>query len=361
MFESIRKNKEKGGSMLGVHVGLQPVLIQEYNDTFELIVVEVKVADRDVRVISGYGPQENWDLEERTPFYNSLEEEISAAELQGRSVIIAMDANAKLGPELVPGDPYEKSPNGSLLSVIMERHALCVVNGTVEKREGLITREKRTTLGLKQSVIDFVIVSSDLIEHIESIHVDEKRIHVLTKNVKNKNGLECIQSDHNLIQTMLRLRWSPQECKVVEVFKYNDKEAKEKFKKLTTDTKQLSSIVDKDKPLDIVTKQLLKRINGFVHECFSKVKLTDKPNKDLERLYNKRTVLRTKSDAESKKQLESVESELCKKYSEVMFQKIMTEVKGMEDSEDGGFNSGRLWKLKKKLSPKVSDPPTVNS
>ena len=158
---------------------------------------------------------------------------------------------------------------------------------------------------------------------------------------------------------MLRLRWSPKECKVVEVFKYNDKEAKEKFKKLTTDTKQLSSIVDKDKPLDIVTKQLLKRINGFVHECFSKVKLTDKPNKDLERLYNKRTVLRTKSDAESKKQLESVESELCKKYSEVMFQKIMTEVKGMEDSEDGGFNSGRLWKLKKKLSPKVSDPPTA--
>ena len=42
-----------------------------------------------------------------------------------------------------------------------------------------------------------------------------------------------------------------------------------------------------------------------------------------------------------------------------MFQKIMTKVKGMEDSEDGGFNWGRLWKLKKKLSPKVSDPPTA--
>ena len=27
--------------------------------------------------------------------------------------------------------------------------------------------------------------------------------------------------------------------------------------------------------------------------------------------------------------------------------------------EEGGFNAGRLWKLKKKLSPKVSDPPTA--
>ena len=68
--------------MLGIHVGLNPVLIQEYNDTFELIVVEVKVADRELRVITGYGPQENWDIQERTPFYNLLEEEISAAELQ---------------------------------------------------------------------------------------------------------------------------------------------------------------------------------------------------------------------------------------------------------------------------------------
>ena len=57
--------------MLGVHVGLQPVLIQEYNDTFELIIVEIKVADKEVRVITGYGPQENWDLEERTSFYTS--------------------------------------------------------------------------------------------------------------------------------------------------------------------------------------------------------------------------------------------------------------------------------------------------
>ena len=102
VFESIRKNKEKGGSMLGVHAALKPVLISEYNETFELIVVEIVIASKEIRVITGYGPQENWDNSEKTPFYNALEDEIVASELQGRSIIIAMDANAKLGPDLVP-------------------------------------------------------------------------------------------------------------------------------------------------------------------------------------------------------------------------------------------------------------------
>ena len=42
-----------------------------------------------------------------------------------------------------------------------------------------------------------------------------------------------------------------------------------------------------------------------------------------------------------------------------MYNKIKNKVAGMDDSEDGGFNAGRLWKLKKKLSPKMSDPPTA--
>ena len=57
VFKSIRKNKEKGGSMLGVHIGLEPVLVSEYSDTFELLVNEVEIANKDIGVITGYGPQ----------------------------------------------------------------------------------------------------------------------------------------------------------------------------------------------------------------------------------------------------------------------------------------------------------------
>ena len=60
IFEAIRKSKIKGGSILGVHVDLKPVLVKEYSESFELIVVEVEIGTTRVRVMTGYGPQENW-------------------------------------------------------------------------------------------------------------------------------------------------------------------------------------------------------------------------------------------------------------------------------------------------------------
>ena len=68
IFEAIRKNRKKGGTAIGVHTSLNPVLIQEYNEEFELLVVELKVQNKEIRVISGYGPQENWPEAERTQF-----------------------------------------------------------------------------------------------------------------------------------------------------------------------------------------------------------------------------------------------------------------------------------------------------
>ena len=67
IFEAIRKNKEKGGTMLGIHKSLNPVLIEEYSETFELLVTEVKVVGKEIRVITGYGPQESWSDVEKCP------------------------------------------------------------------------------------------------------------------------------------------------------------------------------------------------------------------------------------------------------------------------------------------------------
>jgi hypothetical protein len=38
---------------------------------------------------------------------------------------------------------------------------------------------------------------------------------------------------------------------------------------------------------------------------------------------------------------------------------MKAQLKGCTDSEEGGFNTGALWKLKKKLSPKQTEPPTA--
>lgn len=172
IFEAIR-SKEGGGTMLGIHVGLQPVLICEYNTTFELLVVEVKTNDRRARVLTGYGPQETRNIEEKMLFFNAVEEEVSKALSEGISVILMGDLNNKLGKDHIKDDPKEQSENGTILSGIIARHALCVVNGLGQRVTGTITRQRSTTNGDEKSVIDFVIVSQDLEDMIESMHTGE--------------------------------------------------------------------------------------------------------------------------------------------------------------------------------------------
>ena len=121
IFEAIR-NKKDGGTLVGVHKALKPMLIKEYSEEFELIVVEIKVANKEMRIITGYGPQETWPEKERMPFFLALEEEISKAEMLGKSIILQMDANSKLGPEIIELDPHSQSHNGRILANIIERH-----------------------------------------------------------------------------------------------------------------------------------------------------------------------------------------------------------------------------------------------
>ena len=359
IFEAIRKGKSGGGSMLGVHVGLEPVLIRECSDTFELIVVEIKVSSTSMRIITGYGPQENWCEEEKMHFFTALEEEIAAAELEGKEVIITMDANSKLGPKHIEGDPHQISENGKILEGIVQRHALIVANGLKDKREGVITRQRSTENGVEKSVIDLVLCSNNLAEHIESIHTDDERKHVLTKNVKVGKVVKHIESDHNIINTKLNITWIKKENPVLEIFKYKDVKAQEYFKDETTKTTELTKIANMNKPIQIVTNKFIKRLKGFIHKCFKKVKIKDTDDKKLEEMYNKRRVLRNKTDEISKTMLEDLNIKLASEYSDKMTKTILNEIKGITKSDEGGLNTGKMWKLKKKLMPRIQEPPTA--
>ena len=175
IFEAIRKNKEKGGTMLGIHKSLEPVLIEEYTESFELVVAEIKVANKEIRLITGYGPQETWTDDEKMPFFVALEEEVSKANMSNKSIIIQIDANSKLGPTYIEKDPKPMSPNGTILAGIIERHALIVANGVRNKCTGVITRKKITKNGIQESAIDLVLISSDMLQHLLSIHIDEEK------------------------------------------------------------------------------------------------------------------------------------------------------------------------------------------
>ena len=85
----------------------------------------------------------------------------------------------------------------------------------------MITRQRCTENGVEKSVIDFVVVSSDLIKHIEYMHIDEERVNVLTKLTKSKRGKTTkVESDHNLTETKLNISWNAKEDDPIEVINF---------------------------------------------------------------------------------------------------------------------------------------------
>ena len=358
IFEAIRR-KPKGGTMIGIHKALNPMLIKVYEEEFELLVIDIEVANRQIRIISGYGPQENWPECDRLPFFLALEAEVVKADMEDRSVYIQMDANSKLGPEVVKEDPHHQSPNGKLLYGVLERHGLLVANAFQTKCQGAITRKRITKKGKEESIIDFIFISPDLETEFESLVIDEERKHVLTKVVKTKKGTKKVESDHNVLVSKLKFDWNKNIRKDrVEIYNLKNKKCQAAFKEITSKPGILSSIFQKDNDLNVCTKKFIKRLNGCIQEAFKKIRISDKRNDEIEKLFGRRRDLKNKTDEESKEELKNVEDELADKCAQDNHDKIMEEIAGIE-CDAGGTHSGKLWQLRKKLCPKNRDPPTA--
>ena len=114
IFEKIRKDCGGGGLLTVVHKNLEPISVGE--DTGEeVLVVEAKLANRKVRLINAYGPQETETEDKKKSFFNKMDEEIKGAKIAGTMVCVELDANSKLGSELNPGDPHPQSKDGKHL------------------------------------------------------------------------------------------------------------------------------------------------------------------------------------------------------------------------------------------------------
>ena len=157
------------------------------------------------------------------------------------------------------------------------------------------------------------------------------------------------------------MKWEKKEKREkVEIFNFKSKSGQQKFKDMTSRKGVLSDIF-KNEEMDLasMTKKFMKKIIRILHQCFDKVRVKDNVDKEITNLFDKRRSLRSKTDSNSKKELLKVEEKLADKCAKNNYLKIKEELKGMESEAE--MHPGKLWKLKKKLSPKSMDPPTVGS
>lgn len=83
--------------------------------------------------------------------------------------------------------------------------------------KGVITRIRETINNIEKSAIDFVLMSADLSNFIDSMLIDKERKHVLTKITKSK----VIKSDHNVLISKMKFKWNKKEnIKRREIFNF---------------------------------------------------------------------------------------------------------------------------------------------
>ena len=116
-----------------------------------------------------------------------------------------MDANAKLGPELIKSDPNQRSGNGELLIELCERNNLVICN-TTYLCQGVITRQRVTVNGVEKRK-DYFILWLKSFKNI--LHQSFKKIRITNKQINNvevpnlMNAKSKIAMKMNEIQEML--------------------------------------------------------------------------------------------------------------------------------------------------------------
>ena len=235
-----------------------------------------------------------------------------------------------------------------------------MANGVRGKYSGVITRERITKDHIERSAIDLVCLSEDLVECLELVKIDEDKTHCLESIQRTKKGIKISKSDHNSIISKFNIKWNRKVKKPkVEMYNLKNKEAQVKFTNMTSKEGILSNIIDTEKDVTKVTKTNHRRLKGCVRQCFDKVRISEhNGNSDIIQLFDERRVLRTKTDKDSEKRLIKVEEELADRCAEDNMKKIEAELQDIE-CEEGGFNMGKLWKLKKSLFPYNKEPLTA--
>ena len=104
LYSLLRTNSGGGGLLIGALKDLQPNWVGQGDDQAEYIVIEVWFEGFPVRILNGYGPQECDDVERKKKFWESVDREVKNAVNAGAGMIIQMDSNSHLGPNLIKDD-----------------------------------------------------------------------------------------------------------------------------------------------------------------------------------------------------------------------------------------------------------------
>ena len=231
-----------------------------------ILTIQVEIGNRNLRIINGFRPQKDEDSKQNLGFWQELESEIMNAKDNDCMIIIEMDANAKVGKEIIKDDPNDMTSNGKIMLDIIERQNLFIANAE-DMCDGVITRERVVETKVEKSVIDYIIMCEKMKSFLMVVKIDDDRTHVLHRHIKSKSGTKIINSDHNILYSKFYITFNRKPSKIrTEFFNFKCEESKKKFFMETSTNTGLSTCFDED--FETGSNKFLKLLNRTYYKCF---------------------------------------------------------------------------------------------
>ena len=279
IYELNRKNRNGGGLAIGVLENLKPVWISEGDDITEVLVVEVDICGLKLRCVGGYGPQENDNIEKKKLFWEKLSTEVDDAMENEAGFILQMDGNLWAGPEIIKDDPNPCNMNGKLFKGFLQKYPQLRVVNSLDLCQGLITRKRITSKRTEIAVLDFFVVCTRVLPHVERMCIDEEKSYVLSNYgcVGGKNYKR--DSDHNTLYMDLSLQIPVYREERKEIFNFKNRECQEVFFNLTEHSTSLRDCFQNSTSIDKQGKKWFKTLQGMFSTSFKKIRITKKQKK----------------------------------------------------------------------------------
>ena len=326
-----------------------------------------------IRIINAYGPQEDDEIQDVLGFWQEIEGEVIRAKDENCYILIQMDANAKVGKNIIKEDQHSISSNGRIMLDFIERQCL-IISNSMDICKGVVTREREFENRVEKSTIDYIITCEELSEFITEMMIDEDRIHTLSRFIKKKTGNRIIKSDHNILLANFSVTFNrmPRQIRK-EHFMFKCVESKKLFLEETNTTKLLSSSFKQADDFPQCTHKFFKNLDSIFHKCFKKVRIRSGHKKSqgdtsIQEKLNDKTAMNVlllnnkgKTTEEiAKTKLEDIENKLIEETANKNA-KIVREHLEQIETQEGTFLNLGFWKLKQKLRPGSKDPPMAKN
>ena len=355
IFELVRKNRDGGGLAIGCIKELHPTWVREGTDTVESISIDIFLKNLKIRCCAAYGLQENDLIENKTAFWEYLDQEVGLARNSGGGFILHFDGNLWAGKNIIPGDPRPQNRNGKLFEDFLTRNPHLVVVNSLSICDGLITRRRKKDDILEESILDFFVVCNMVLPHITKMVIDERKKYILTNYQAVRYGRKATDSDHFTEYMDLDLHIIKEKPVRQEIYNFKNKDCQAQFKTLTSETKAFTNCFQNSlSPLEQV-ENWRKVLKLFCGKAFRKIRIQNKQkikalNPDLSKLIDERNQLII-SDPADEGEIDAINEKICEIEALENREIIMKNFKSFSQNPDE-INLQQMWKLNKKLWPK---------